>query len=315
MAVIIDISHHQDPKKMDYDKLAKQVDLVIIRTQYGSKTIDRHYKTHHAEFNKRGVPTAAYAWVRGVSLKDMEVEATDFYNRTKDLNPTFWFLDVEEESMKDMRGGVKAYVKKLRQLGAEKIGIYIAHHLYKSFNLNLEEVDAIWIPHYGVNNGKVNSTPSYPCDLHQYTSVGRLDGYNGDLDLNRIVSNKSLEYFTGGDKNSELVKKVSSTKSTVHVYTVKKGDTLSEIAQKYGTTVNELVKLNNIKNPNLIYVGQKLKIESNGKEVKQYYTVKPGDNMTKIANKYGTTLSNLKKLNPNIKNYNLIYPGQKIRVR
>ena len=43
-------------------------------------------------------------------------------------------------------------------------------------------------------------------------------------------------------------------------YTVKKGDTLSAIAKKYGTTVNNLVKLNNIKNANLIYVGQKLTI-------------------------------------------------------
>ncbi|MCQ6275742.1 hypothetical protein JMM81_12325 [Bacillus sp. V3B] len=103
MTKIIDISHHQAPAKINYDKLAKEVDLVIIRTQYGSQTIDRHYKTHHNEFQKRGVPTAAYAWVRGTSVKDMEVEATDFYNRTKDLNPTFWFLDVEEKSMNDMR--------------------------------------------------------------------------------------------------------------------------------------------------------------------------------------------------------------------
>lgn len=44
------------------------------------------------------------------------------------------------------------------------------------------------------------------------------------------------------------------------VYTVKKGDTLSGIAKKYGTTVSYLAKLNNIKNVNLIYVGQKIKI-------------------------------------------------------
>lgn len=46
------------------------------------------------------------------------------------------------------------------------------------------------------------------------------------------------------------------------VYTVKKGDTLSEIAAKYKTTVDKLVKLNNIKNKNLIYVGQKITISS-----------------------------------------------------
>ena len=44
-------------------------------------------------------------------------------------------------------------------------------------------------------------------------------------------------------------------------YTVKKGDTLSQIASKYGTSVSALAKLNNIKNVNLINVGQKIKIK------------------------------------------------------
>ena len=44
--MIIDISHHQCPKHMDYDRLSEQVDLAIIRTQYGSNLIDRYYQTH-----------------------------------------------------------------------------------------------------------------------------------------------------------------------------------------------------------------------------------------------------------------------------
>lgn len=48
---------------------------------------------------------------------------------------------------------------------------------------------------------------------------------------------------------------------TSNTYTVKKGDTLTSIAKKYKTTVNKLVKLNNIKNKNLIYPGQKLKVK------------------------------------------------------
>lgn len=43
-------------------------------------------------------------------------------------------------------------------------------------------------------------------------------------------------------------------------YTVKNGDTLSEIAEEFGTTVDQLVKWNDIYNPNLIYVGQKLRV-------------------------------------------------------
>ena len=46
-----------------------------------------------------------------------------------------------------------------------------------------------------------------------------------------------------------------------NTYVVKKGDTLGEIAKKYQTSVNELVRLNNIKNPNLIIVGQRIKIK------------------------------------------------------
>lgn len=322
MGHIVDLSHHQDPAKINYDVMAKLLDFAIIRTQYGSKTIDRHYKTHHKELQKRGVPTAAYAWVRGVSENDMRVEARDFYNRTKNLNPTFWFLDVEEKSMSNMRDGVKAYVDELRKLGAEKVGVYIAHHLYKSFNLDMCDFDAVWIPRYGKNNGKPDKKPEYPCDLWQYTEKGRLDGYAGHLDLNKIISNKPLSFFTGNAiKAKEQPKKASKTykvvttlngyktaadakkrqnkagtvkpgtyhvfnesqgminvtnkngvpgswinpsdnkKSSVKTYTVKKGDTLSGIAVKFGTTVKALQALNGIKNPNLIYVNQKLRVK------------------------------------------------------
>lgn len=194
--MIIDISHHQDPTKINYDILCKQVKLAIIRTQYGSTVIDKHFKIHHLEFQKRGIPTACYAWVRGINIKDMKTEATDFYNRTKEFEPTIWFLDVEEKSMSDIRAGVSGYIGQLRALGVKKVGIYIGHHLYKDFNLNLDEADAVWIPHYGVNNGTINSKSSYPCDIHQFTSKGKLDGYSGDLDLNRLMDSKSLEFFT-----------------------------------------------------------------------------------------------------------------------
>ena len=53
---------------------------------------------------------------------------------------------------------------------------------------------------------------------------------------------------------------VNQKVNTSVYYTVKSGDNLTIIAKKYNTTVNSLVSLNNISNPNLIYVGQKLKI-------------------------------------------------------
>lgn len=316
MVTIIDVSHHQQPSSINYDKLSKVIDMAIIRTQYGSLTVDKHYKTHHTEFKKRGIPTGAYAWVRGTSIKDMEKEAEDFYNRTKAYNPTFWFLDVEEASMKDMRSGVSAYLKRLRALGAQKVGLYIAHHLYASFNLNLSEFDAIWIPRYGANNGKPSTKPSYPCDLWQYTENGRLDGYSGNLDLNTLNSDKPLSYFTG---SGSTVKPTTESKPTGTVsgttYTVKSGDTLSKIAANFGTTVNALKNLNGIQDVNKIKVGQVLKITGSvAASTSEYYVVKSGDTLSGIATRYNTTVYRLQQLN-GIKNANLIHVGDKLRVK
>ena len=197
---ILDLSEWQPPRTINYDNLSKEICGVIVRVQYGSNYVDKFYKQHIAEFQKRKVPVAVYAWVRGVNNKDMEQEATDFYNRAKAYNPTFWWLDVEEQSMSDMRTGCEKYRAKLKALGAKKVGVYVSNHLYKQFNLDIAKFDGVWIPTYGKNNGKYegsNPTATKDYDLHQYTSEGRLDGYNGPLDLSRIVR-KDLAYFFGG---------------------------------------------------------------------------------------------------------------------
>lgn len=62
----------------------------------------------------------------------------------------------------------------------------------------------------------------------------------------------------GYDYNA--VQSIVNSKYEKIIYEVKSGDTLSEIAKKYGTTVDNLVKKNGIKNPNLIYVGQRLEV-------------------------------------------------------
>lgn len=71
-----------------------------------------------------------------------------------------------------------------------------------------------------------------------------------------LLNNGDLGWCNDGDIRSYA----TSQQTTEQTYTVKSGDTLSEIAQKYGTTYQVLAEKNNISNPNLIYVGQVLKI-------------------------------------------------------
>ncbi|HFI0147363.1 TPA: LysM peptidoglycan-binding domain-containing protein [Streptococcus suis] len=101
-------------------------------------------------------------------------------------------------------------------------------------------------------------------------------------------------------------------------YTIKSGDTLGAIAKKFNTTVAELQKLNNISNPDKIYVGQVLKITgSSGTSTTNSattYTVKSGDTLSGIAAKFGTTVSALQSLN-GISNPDKIQVGQVLKIK
>ena len=97
---------------------------------------------------------------------------------------------------------------------------------------------------------------------------------------------------------------------TTHV--VKKNETLGGIAQRYGVSVSALQAYNGIANPNLLYVGKKLKIPSgNVREVT--YTVKKGDSLGLIAKRFGITASDLALINK-ISRPDLIRVGQKLTI-
>ena len=91
-------------------------------------------------------------------------------------------------------------------------------------------------------------------------------------------------------------------------YKVKSGNTLGKIASQFDTSVDALVKLNGLKNPNAIRVGQELKIRVISET---YYTVRSGDTLGKIASKYNVTVAQIMKAN-GIANANKISVSQKL---
>lgn len=318
-SMIIDVSEYQDPKAINYDTISKHVDHVIVRVMDADYK-DKVYEQHIKEFNKRGVPVAVYAFVRGQNDTHMVNEARMFAERIEGLPVTFLWLDVEVNSHPDMRNGVNIYINELRKLGAKKVGLYIAHHLYKELNLDTSKADAIWIPHYGSGSSIPDSEPEYFADIHQYTEHGRLPGYNGDLDLNRIISDKPLEFFTDGKaskKKPTAVTKPSSTKkpAVAKTYTVQPGDTLSGIALVTGIAMEDLQAINNISNPDKIDAGDVLKLTSTDKKATtSTYKIKPGDTLSGIALKLNTTVDRLRELNSSIKNSDVIYAGNTLTV-
>lgn len=99
-----------------------------------------------------------------------------------------------------------------------------------------------------------------------------------------------------------------SSKANADQVTVKSGDTLSQIANKAGTTVESLKINNNLQDVNKIYPGQELKVDGNVQTSAKTYTVKAGDSLWKIAQANGLTVDELKSAN-NLTS-NLILVGQ-----
>lgn len=83
-----------------------------------------------------------------------------------------------------------------------------------------------------------------------------------------------------------------------NTYVVQKGDTLYSIANKLGTTVSELKKENNL-TTNTLQIGEVLRIPTKEiyEEEENIYIVKKGDSLYSIANKYNTTVEELKRIN------------------
>lgn len=95
------------------------------------------------------------------------------------------------------------------------------------------------------------------------------------------------------------------------IYTVKSGDSLWSIANKYEVTVSEIVELNNL-GTTLLQVGQQLRIPTITISEPNYYTVKRGDSLWSIANQYNTTVNKIRELN-NLTS-NTLQIGQVLRI-
>ena len=98
-------------------------------------------------------------------------------------------------------------------------------------------------------------------------------------------------------------------------YRVKSGDTVTQIAKRFGLSVTSIAKINNLGPKSLIRVGQVLKLSGTKTPdtAVESYRVKPGDTLSAIAGRHGLTLSEITAIN-RINASTLIYPGQVLRV-
>ena len=312
----IDVSEWQG--RIDFKKVAKAgIDIVYIRASEGTDYIDPYFRENYEEAKKNGLKTGFYHYITAKNTEEARQEARFFVSNIKGTNPdcklAMDFEIFEDLSKREINEISKVFLETVERLSEKECVIYSdAFNARETFDEELAKKYAIWIADYFVkepaNNGKWSSWVGF-----QYTDRGKIKGIDGSVDR---------DYFTNGillNNTSKIpTDTTENTNQDFKYITVRKGDTLSQIATRYKISYKYLAKINDIKNPNVIYVGERLKIPTfDNNEIHdtshRLYIVRRGNTLSQIAKEYGVSIKNITELN-NIKNSNLIYIGEILRI-
>jgi len=262
------------------------------------------------------------------------------YGFTPDPDPDFEFriIDIDKSvSLEKIAECAQLDVKKLRYYNPEikqgvvpplkKDEIYkfrlplVADSKFDSLFALLEEerIDEIVFKTHRVKYGETLShiAKKYNSRIKDIVSLNKIKNPN------KIKPKTYLQIPVSGYQ--DYLKEMNKTNKTEKVYhTVKTGDSLSEIAEMYKTSIKNIKRWNGLRN-DIIRIGQKLEIFTKGSKIKEYskkknnvskkiyYTVKYGDTLSQIAEKYGIGLSKIKRWN-NLSNSDKIVVGQKLLI-
>lgn len=361
---VIDVSRWQPANITDL----VDYDGVIIKATEGTGYVSPTCDTQYQKAKARGKLLGVYHFASG---GDARAEAEFFIANVKGyVKEAILVLDYEASAVNRGREWVRTWIKRVKELTGVNPLVYASRSVVDAQDLAgllKEENCGLWLAAYPHTNPTGYYEPKNERGevIRQYSSSGRLSGYNGNLDLNYawIDADKWHKYATsdgnavspdipkpatptrksddeiaseviagqwgdGDDRRSRLsnagydynaiqniVNSRLGASSGNTIYTVKTGDTLSGIASKFGTTYQHLAQINGISNPNIIHVGQVIRIDGQAQAPSTtYYTVKRGDTLSGIAAKYGTSWKTLQQLN-GITDPNKIYPGQKVRIK
>ena len=171
---------------------------------------------------------------------------------------------------------------------------------------------------------------NYNTTIGQIMSVNELDNdvIRADKYLIVPLAQKSEGYYSLSDNQREKSRLNIQKNSEKIIYTVVAGDSLWKISTKFGTTINNLVRWNKISPSESLSIGKELvilrdnknktelaKITNTGIDINRdiFYTVKEGDNLSRIAQKYNVKIAEIRSWNDLNEEY-ILQPGDKLTI-
>lgn len=291
---IIDVSKWNDV--IQWHLIPQQCDGAIIRVGYrgyagGSLVVDKKAKENLNGATNNHLPIGVYFTTQAINEKEAIEEALFTIQIIAEYKITLpVFIDSEDANEGKGRADhrqitqynrtkiINAFCEEIEKAGY-KAGVYASASWFKTC-LDYTQLTKyyLWVAKYS------KTKPSIPYNAWQYTSKGRIIGIRGDVDISTFdpvettksyndVADEVLKGLWGnaddrirnleaaGYNYNEIQKLVNAKfKSNAQFYTVKKGDTLGKIARAYGTTTKKLAEFNNIKDPDVIQIGQNIRV-------------------------------------------------------
>lgn len=301
---------------------AEGVQFVVLRGAY-SLSKDTRFDDNYAKVKAVGLPVGVYHYSMATTEQEAIREAEFLYTNVlagRQFELPIYF-DIEDAVHKALSSAqatavTVAFLKCLEAKGYW-VGIYSSKSFLESYiTESVRNRYALWVAQWNTEltyNGPVGmwqfgGETNYIRSTH---ICGQTVDQNYMLeDYPTLIKARGKNGF-GATSTSKPVSTPTKVDIDVPgVVVVQAGDTLSAIAARYGTTVNALCQINGISNPNLIQVGQQIKL----KQDTIYHTVATGENLSSIASRYGTSYQAIANLN-GLSNPDLIYVGQKLRIK
>ena len=312
----IDISSHQTGINL----AAVPADFVIVKTTQGNWYVNPDADRAYQQAKKAGKLLGIYHYIDGRGGAAAEVDY--FINNCRGyLGEALIAVDWEIDD--NTQWGNTAYLEQVVRGIIEKTGIRPLIYGMQAGYAQLKSVAdklncGLWVAQYA--NYEPTGYQAHPwnegaygCAIRQYTSAGRLAGYNGNLDLNIAYMDRNAWMKYAAKNGSKPA--AAPSKPAAPAPARKSEDTIAAevIAGKWGNGQDRVNRLRAAGyDPAKVQAKVNAKLGAS-KPAARTYTVRAGDNLSAIAAKYGTTYQALAAKN-GIANPNLIYPGQVLKI-
>ncbi|MBM7771718.1 GH25 family lysozyme M1 (1,4-beta-N-acetylmuramidase) [Actinokineospora baliensis] len=267
--------------------------------------VDASGPSHVAGARSAGIAVGGYHFARATNVQDQVDHFTAHLRRhgllaAGSLAP---MLDMEAAELRSNANAFVAdFITRLRATaGIRRVLVYANLDWYRNV-LRADWADGdtmLWIARYNGDPGNPGWN-HHRLALHQHTSTGRVPGIPGPVDRDATIGPWTLGALTLDGAIPPPAPTPAPSPPAGRTHPVAPGETLSEIAARYGTTVAALAALNGISNPNHILAGSTLRLPDTSSPAPapaRRHRIAPGETLSEIAARFRVSQSALARAN------------------